>query len=60
MLKILLVKLREAFVSVLPVTAIVMLLNLTPLVDFSARENIVFAVSALLLVLGIGLFTVHF
>ena len=56
MLKILLVKLREAFVSVLPVTAIVMLLNLTPLVDFSTTETVTFLISAVFLVLGIGLF----
>ena len=56
MLKILLVKLKEAFVSVLPVTAIVVLLNLTPLVDFSTRETAVFLISAVFLVLGIGLF----
>ncbi|MBQ8342063.1 MAG: DUF1538 domain-containing protein [Clostridia bacterium] len=56
MLKILWIKLREAFVSVLPVTAIVLLLNLIGLVDFSARETIVFLVSAVFLILGIGLF----
>ena len=56
MLKILSVKLREAFVSVLPVTAIVVLLNMTPLVDFSLLETVVFLISAVFLVLGIGLF----
>ena len=56
MLKSLGAKCREALTSVLPIAVIVFLLNLTPLVDFSVRENIVFAVSALLLVLGIGLF----
>ena len=56
MLKILLVKLREALVSVLPVTAIVVLLNLTPLTDFSTQETVVFLVSSIFLVLGIGLF----
>lgn len=56
MLKILLVKLREAFVSVVPVAAIVMLLNLTPLVDFSAQETVVFLLSAVFLVIGIGFF----
>ena len=56
MLKILLIKLKEAFVSVLPVTAIVVLLNLTPLVNFSTRETAVFLISAVFLVLGIGLF----
>ena len=55
-LSALLAKLKEAFFSVLPVTAIVLLVSLTPLVDFSAREIAVFAVSALLMVGGIGLF----
>ena len=56
MLKILLVKLREALVSVLPVTAIVFILNLTPLVNCSGRELAVFLICAVFLVLGIGLF----
>ena len=56
MLKGLLVKLREALVSVLPVTAIVILLNLTPWVKFSAQETVTFLISAVFLVLGIGLF----
>lgn len=56
MIKILFKKLSEAFVSVLPVTAIVFLLNLTPIVNFSSREIVVFLISSLFLVLGIGLF----
>ncbi len=50
------IKLKEALISVLPVTFIVILLNLTPLVNFSEKEIIVFSISALLLILGIGLF----
>ena len=49
-------KIKEALISVLPVTIIVILLNLTPLVDFSNKEIIVFSLSAVLLILGIGLF----
>ena len=49
-------KLKESLVSVLPITLIVVLLNLTPLVNFSSKEIIVFIVSALFLILGIGLF----
>ena len=49
-------KLKEALISVLPVTLIVILLNLTPLVDFSSKEIAVFSFSAFLLILGIGLF----
>ena len=49
-------KIWEALVSVLPITAIVYLLALTPVIDLSAAELITFTVGAVLLVLGIGLF----
>ena len=49
-------KLKEALVSVLPVSAIVFILSLTPWVDIGTRELVTFVVAALLLVLGIGLF----
>ena len=54
--KQLLLKIKEALVSVLPVTGIVILLSFTPLVNFSIKEMIVFCVSAIMLVIGIGLF----
>ena len=53
----LLKKMKEAFLSVFPVTAIVCLLNLTPLVHFTGLEIGVFAISAVFLILGIGLFS---
>lgn len=56
MLQILFHKLKESAVSVLPVAAIVLLLNLTPLVNFTTTETIVFSICSLLLVLGIALF----
>lgn len=56
MLKILLVKLKESLVSVLPITAIVLIISFTPLVDLSVTEIVAFAVSAIFLILGIGLF----
>ena len=56
MLKILLHKCKEALVSVLPVTLIVLLLHLTPLVTLTSTELMAFLVSAFLLVVGIGLF----
>ena len=56
MLKALFTKLKEAAVSVLPVALIVLVLSFTPLVTFSAKEIIVFACSALALILGISLF----
>ena len=49
-------KIKEALISVLPVVAIVVLLNLTPLVNFSGMEIAVFLASAFFLILGIGLF----
>jgi len=49
-------KIVEALVSALPITAIVYLLALTPLVDLSAAELVTFTVGAVLLILGIGLF----
>lgn len=54
MRKILLAKLKESLISVLPVTAIVLIL--LPFMGFTVQEMVVFAVSALFLVLGIGLF----
>ena len=56
MLKILFVKIREALVSVLPVTAIVFLMNLTPLVHFTTLEVATFLIASVFLVIGIGLF----
>lgn len=56
MFKIFFEKLREAFASVLPVAIIVLLLSFTPLVSFSTKELVVFAICAVFLVAGIGLF----
>ncbi len=56
LIKILMKKVSEALISVLPVTAIVFLLNLTPIVNFSGKEMAVFLVSSLFLIIGIGLF----
>lgn len=58
MLRILWSKVKEALISVLPVVGIVLILCATPLVDLSVKEIIMFVVSALLLILGIGLFNV--
>ncbi len=49
-------KILEALVSALPITAIVYLMSLTPLFNFSAVELITFTIGAALLILGIGLF----
>ena len=49
-------KIVEALISALPITAIVYVLALTPLVQFNSIELITFSVGAVLLILGIGLF----
>jgi len=56
-LKELLAKIREALLSALPITAIVYILALTPWFDFSAAELITFTVGAVLLIVGLGLFS---
>lgn len=50
-------KLKEALISVLPVSLIVIILNFTPLVNLSDKEIITFSLSAVFLIIGIGLFT---
>ena len=56
MLKQLWEKLKEAWISDLPVTFIVLILYFTPLVNLNAKELGVFFFSAFMLILGIGLF----
>ncbi|MCQ2107401.1 MAG: DUF1538 domain-containing protein [Fibrobacter sp.] len=56
MLSPLLAKLKESFASVLPITLIVLLVAHTPLVTLSVKQMIVFAICAVFLVIGIGLF----
>ena len=53
---VLLGKLKESAVSVLPVVGIVFLLNLFGLVDFTTGEIMTFLISAVFLILGISLF----
>ena len=50
-------KIKEALLSTLPITAIVYILALTPWFDFSSTELVTFTVGAVLLVVGIGLFS---
>lgn len=50
-------KMKEALVSTLPVTAIVYLMALTPLFSLTQTELITFTVGAVMLVFGIGLFS---
>ena len=49
-------KIKEALLSALPITLIVYLMAFLPWFDFSANEMITFTVSAVMLVVGIGLF----
>ena len=56
-LKELLAKIREALLSALPITAIVYVLSLTPWFHFSPAELISFTIGAVLLVVGLGLFS---
>ena len=58
MLKQLWHKIKEALISVLPVTGIVLILNWLPFVNISltTTECLVFIVSAIILIVGIGLF----
>ncbi len=49
-------KIKEALVSALPITAIVYILALTPLVELNTTELVKFSISAVLLILGIGFF----
>ena len=56
MKSILFSKIKEALVSVLPITLLVLVLSFTPLVDFSVTEIVVFSISAIFLIVGIGMF----
>ncbi len=55
-MKVLLLKIKEAAFSVLPVFAIVLIMYFTPLVDLTATELCVFLISCVLLVVGVGFF----
>jgi len=50
-------KIKEALLSALPITAIVYILALTPWFEFSKTELITFTAGAVLLVVGLGLFS---
>ena len=56
MVKLLLAKIKESMISVMPVALIVVLLACTPLLALSLTEILVFIVCTVLLVVGIGLF----
>ncbi len=49
-------KIKEALISALPIALIVYIMALLPWFDFSVRELLCFTLSAVMLVVGIGLF----
>ncbi len=55
-LKELKAKIWEALLSALPITLIVYLVALSPIMDFSQAELVAFTIGAVLLILGIGMF----
>ena len=50
-------KIKEALMSVLPITALVYLLAATPVLSLTRTELVTFTLGAVLLILGIGLFS---
>jgi len=56
MFKNLLPKLSESLISVLPVSIIVLILGLTPITNLTLKETVIFTVSSVFLIIGIGLF----
>ena len=55
-MKELYVKIKESLLSALPITLIVYLLTLTPWFNLSGTELLTFSVSAVMLIVGLGLF----
>ena len=49
-------KIKESLVSVLPVSIIVLVTSLTGILPLTFTENIIFALSSVALIIGIGLF----
>ena len=56
-MKRILLKFKEALFSVLPITAIVLILAATPLVNLTGTEIAAFSIAAVALIIGIGLFS---
>ena len=56
MLSVLWTKLKESAFSVLPVALIVLIMNCTPLVNLTATESVIFACSAIALIVGMAFF----
>ncbi len=52
-----LLKLKESFISVFPIIAVVIILNLTPLITLSWSEIVAFLIASALIILGIAFFS---
>ena len=57
MLKVLWEKMKEAMITIIPVIIIVIGLSFTPLFDMTVSDYFVFIISAVFIILGIGLFS---
>ena len=56
-MKLLFEKLKDSFLSVFPITLIVVILHLTGLCKLENKEFVLFLVSAACLIIGMSLFT---
>lgn len=56
MYKNILLKVKEAAFSVLPIYLLIMIVNLTPLIDLSAKEVLLFSISTIILIIGMSMF----
>ncbi|MBO5286086.1 MAG: DUF1538 domain-containing protein [Clostridia bacterium] len=56
MISILFSKIKESLLSVLPITLIVVILSFTPAINLTVTEILIFTISAIVLILGIGMF----
>ena len=57
MLKRLIISSKESLLAVLPISIIILILSFTPLAHLQTSERIVLIISAVILIIGIALFT---
>ena len=51
-------KLKESTMSIVPIIALVIILNFTPLIQLSFREIVVFLIASAIIIIGIALFSI--
>ena len=56
MINAILKKLKESTASVLPIVALVIILDLTSLINLTSKDTVSFLVSSIFLIIGIALF----